>query len=106
MREALCLPDGGIQDARIGRVQRDIVGTGACALVEHLLPGAAAITGAENTALLVRTERMAECRDVGEVCVTGMDLNLADMAAVAQPDVDPAASAVGRAVDPITMGDL
>src|SRR5262249_21001721 len=44
---ALHLPDGGIEDIGVMGIHRKVHGASALALVEHLLPGLAAVAGAE-----------------------------------------------------------
>src|SRR5207244_947247 len=61
------LPYGREQDARVVAVHRDLDSPGDVAAIKHLLPGLAAVLGAEHTALLVGAEHVAQCRDIDEV---------------------------------------
>ena len=96
---ALGLPDGGEEDARVGRVHRQVDGAGAVADMEHLLPAGAAVTRAEDAALFVGAEDMAQGGNVDQVGVLRVYADAPDLSAVAQADVAPAGAGVGRAVD-------
>ncbi len=98
-RLALHLPDGGVEDARVGGVHGQVDGAGAVADVEHLLPARAAVARAEDAALLVGAEDVAEGGDVDHVGIRRVDADAADLAGLAQADVAPAVAGVGRAVD-------
>ena len=69
-------------------------------LRQHALPGLAAVGGAIDAALLVRAERMAEHRGVGDVGIRRMDDHRADLARLL-PDVLPGLAGVGRFVDAV-----
>ncbi|GBD16679.1 hypothetical protein HRbin26_01582 [bacterium HR26] len=103
---ALHLPDRREEDARVVAIHRDVVAAGVRALVEHLLPGLAAIGRAEDAALLVGPEGMAERRHVDDVRVARVDHDLADVAGVGEPAVDPGTAGIRGLVDAIAVGDV
>src|SRR5262249_10300791 len=59
MRKALHLPDGGVEHLGMRWVHRQVHGARPIALKEHLLPGRAAVAGAEHAALDVPSPGVA-----------------------------------------------
>src|SRR5262249_27740834 len=106
VRVALCLPDRGVEPARVGQVEREVDRAGASALVEHPLPGTPAVARAVDPALLVRAPGVAECRDVHDVRVGRVDAHAADVAGVGQAEVAPGLPAVVGAVDAVAVRDV
>src|ERR1051326_2016378 len=106
VRVPLRLPDCRVEDPRIARVHRDVVGAGALALEQDLVPRVAAVGGAEDTSFGIRPKRMSQCRHVHRVRVFRMNADLADVARVAQTDLLPRATGVGAAVHTIAMRDV
>ena len=105
-RLPLGAPGAGVEDARVVRVHLDVHHAGALGEVEHLLPGGAAVQGAEDAAVLVRPEDVSERRRVGDIRIGRMDRDGADLAGVPQADVLPGLAGVGGAVDPVAHGDV
>src|SRR5688572_13511061 len=103
---AVCLPDGGVEDARVRLVEAEVDRAGLVADEEGLAPGRAAVVALEDAALRVGPERVPERRDPDDVRVVGVDADPADVARLAQPDVGPGAAGVGGAVDAVAVGDV
>ncbi len=103
---AVHLPGGRVEDAGVARVEGEVDRARLVAREEDLLPAAAAVPGAEDPALPVGSERVAERGDVHQVGVAGVDADLADVTAVGQPHVRPRLAAVGRLVDAVAVGDV
>src|SRR5262249_50005390 len=57
---AIPLPGGGVQDARVGRIEGEVDGARLVAAEEDLLPAPAAVPRAEDAALPVGPEGVAE----------------------------------------------
>src|SRR6516162_439644 len=72
------LPEGGKEDARVARIHCQIDRTGIGVAIQHFAPGLAAIARSKDPAFLVCTEHVAECRDIDEIGVVGMDADAAD----------------------------
>src|SRR5581483_11586921 len=100
-RLAQRLPHRGVEHARVRRIHRQVDGARPVAHVEHLAPAAAAVRGAEDAALRVRTERVAERRHVDDVRVLRVDADLADELGLLEPDAVPGLARVRRLVDAV-----
>ncbi len=100
-RHAAGLPKGGVDDPRIVRVEGDIDGARVLVPIKDILPGGATVQRAEDAAGRVGPKGVSENRRVDQVRVGGVDPQLADLAAVAQPDVGPALPCVGGLVDAV-----
>src|SRR5262249_20215670 len=106
MGAALRLPEGGVEDARVGRVHREVDRAGFVAPEEELLPALAAVLRTIDAALAVRPPGVAERRHVDEVGVLRVDTDAGDVARLGEAEVLPAPAAVGRAVDAVAVGDV
>src|SRR5205807_1562520 len=91
-------PQVGVDDLRVGRVEGEGDGAGVLVLGQHLVPGLAAVAGAEDAALGVGPVGVAEHGDEHPVRVARVDQHGPDLLAVAQADVLPGLAAVGRFV--------
>jgi hypothetical protein len=96
---ALSLPDSGKEDTRIGWIHRQVDGAGAVADKEHLLPVGAAVARAEDAALFIGAEDVAQGGDVHQVWILWVHMDAADLTGIAQAHVGPAIAGVGRSVD-------
>ena len=105
-RPADHLPERGVEDARVGRVDAEVDGAGLGVAEQHLLPGRAAVARAEHAALLVRPEGVAERGHVDQIGVVRIDADAADVARVGQADAAPGRAAVGRPVDAVAVRDV
>src|SRR5258708_7001614 len=103
---AASLPERGEQNIGIVRVEGYVDAAGVLIFIEDLLPGLAAIGGAEDTALGVRSIGMAESSYEDYVWVAGVDDDLADGTAVAQSNVLPGLAAVEGFVDSIAVRNV
>ena len=103
-RRALVIPEGGVEDARIRRVHRQIAGTaeGVQAL-QHLHPGRAAITRAVDAAIDAALPAIALRGHVHHVRVGGMHAHRRDLSSGAQAHVAPRASLIGAAIDAVAV---
>src|SRR5207245_2309219 len=99
------LPQRGVDDEGVVRVETDVDGAGLGVFLEHLLPVLAAVPGAVDAALRVGSEGMAQDGGEGDVRVARMHNHLGDLALLL-PDVLPVLAAVGRFVDAVADGDV
>src|SRR5205085_12378395 len=93
------LPHRRVEVAGVARIEREIDGARILALEQHVLPAGAAVLRAEDAALAIRSPRVPERRDIGDVRIARMHAHASDVARVAQADVLPRAPAVGRSID-------
>src|SRR5205085_6095727 len=84
----------------------EVDGAGPRAAKEDFLPGTSAIAGAIEPALLVRSPRVPQRRDVDQVGVVRVDADLGDVPRVGQAHVSPRLAAVGRLVDAVAVRDV
>jgi hypothetical protein len=98
------LPEGSKKDAGVVRIHAQIGGTCIRVAIQHLAPGLAAVARAEDPAFLVRAKGIAECRDVDEIGVPGMDLDAADEPGLTEPQMTPGAAGIRRFVDTVAIG--
>src|SRR5690242_7430180 len=103
---ALHLPDAGVENVRVVRVEGEVGGAGTLALVEHLLPARAAIARAEDAALGVGPPGVAEGGDVGDIRILGMDDDVANVACVGKAGVAPGSPAIAGLIDAIAVRDV
>src|SRR4051794_29637727 len=100
------LPEGGVDDARVGEVQREVHHPGFRAAEEDVLPGRPTVLRAIDAALRVRSVRMTECADIDEVRIRRMDTDLADIARLGEAHMPPRPPAVHGFVDTVAMRDI
>jgi hypothetical protein len=91
----LLLPECGVHDIRVARVDADIVAARVFVLVEHLLEALAAVGRSEDAALRAGSVRVAENRDEEPVRIPRRDIDHRDHLAVEQPEMDPRPAGVG-----------
>ncbi len=94
------LPEAGEDDIGVRGVERHRRGAGVRVLLQHLLPGPAAVGSAIDPALGVGAEGVAEHRGEGDVRIGGMHDHLADLPLLC-PDVVPGLAGVDRLVDAV-----
>ena len=75
-------------------------------LEERPFPGRPPSVVRKTPRSLVRAPGVAERGDVDDSGFVGMDLDLADVAGVLQPDIAPGAAAVVGPVDPVAVRDV
>ena len=75
-------------------------------LVDDFLPGLAAVGGTEKAALFVRTVGMAEHGGENSIGIARIDGQRGDLLAVAQAEMSPGLSGVGRFVDSVANGEV
>ena len=95
------LPDGCEGDLGIRRVQRQVGRAGPVADEQHVLPAAAAVGAAEDTALRTRTEDVAQRGHPHGVRIVVGDPHPGDVPGVVEAAVGPAGPAVGAPVDAV-----
>ena len=105
-RRPLRLPEGGVEDARVGRVHREVHGARLVVHEERLRPGLPAVPRAEDAALGIRAPGVAEGGHVHVVGVLRVDADAADLHRVAQAHVAPRLARVRRAIDAVAVGDV
>ncbi len=106
VRPALGLPRPGEDDARVVRVDREVVDTGPLGDEEDVVPGLAAVQRAVEAALGVRAVGVPEGGDVDAVGIARVNAHLADVARLLQPEVLPGLAGVGAAVDAVAVADV
>src|SRR6202012_5664355 len=84
----------------------EVDGAGVLVLVEHLLPGPAAVTRAEYAALGVGAVGVAERRHEDHVRIPGVDQHAPDLLGVLETDARPGPAAVHRLVHAVPLGDV
>src|SRR4029077_19370313 len=99
------LPEAGEDEVGVRGGYRHIKGAGLRVLLQHLLPGLAAVVGAVDAPLRVVAEGAAEDGGVGDVGVGRMEGHLADLPFL-RPDVRPGLAGVERLVDPVAGADV
>ncbi len=102
----LRLPEDGVDGLGIARVEGEVDGAGAFVLVEHLLPGLAAIGGAKDAALGVGAVGVAEYGDEEAVGVARIDEDGGDLPGVAESEVAPGFAGVGGLVHAVADGEI
>ena len=100
------LPHGGVQDAGVGGVHRQVYGARLVAHEQHTLPGVAAVAGAEDAPLAVGRPGVAQRRHVHEVRVAGVNAHTRYVPAVGQPNVPPRLAPVRGLVHAVARGDV
>ena len=90
------LPQRGINDVGIARLEREVDRPSVGVLEKRLGPGLAAISRAEDAALLVRPVRMAQSGYEYDVRVARIDEDLRDLLRIGKSDRLPARAAVAR----------
>jgi hypothetical protein len=100
------LPQRSEENVGIAWIKSDIDAARVLVLVEDLVPGLAAVEGAENAAFRVRAVGMAERGDERDIRITRIDDDFADGAGVAQADVLPGFAAVQCLVDAVALRDV
>ena len=102
-RLAIDLPEGGVEDARVGRIHHEVRRAGLVVDEQHLLPALAAVKGAEDAAVRVRSPHMALRCHVDNVGVPRVDADAGDLLGVLKTDVRPGGAPVGGLVDAVTV---
>ncbi len=105
-RRAVGVPDGGVENVGVGRVEAEIDGAGAIVAKEDFGPGLAAVFRAEDAAFLVGAVGVAERGDVDDVGIRRMNANAGDGLRVAEPDVLPGLAGVDGFVDAVALHDI
>ena len=105
-RDAVRLPERGVQDVRVLRVHRQVDRAALVVAVQHLPPRLPAVRRLEHAALGVAPRRVPEGRDVGDVGVLRIDADLRDRLRLGEAEVRPRLAAVGGAVDAVALHDV
>src|SRR5581483_8141692 len=100
------LPHGGVENVRVGGIERDIDGAGLVVHIDDLLPGLAAVGGAEEAAFGVRAPGVAEGRDEDDVGIARVHDDAGDVARVVEADVRPGLTGVHGFIHPVAEGDV
>ena len=95
----LLLPQGRIDDVRIGGIDADVVAARVFVFGENLLERAAAIGRSENPSLRIRPVGMSERGDEKPIGVARVDVDHRDHLRVAKAEVRPRLAGVGRLVN-------
>ena len=100
------LPQGRIDDFRVGGVVGDVNGAGVLVLVEHLGPTLSAIRRAEHAALRIGAKGVTDGGDHDDVGIGWINNYRADLAAILQADMGPGLAPVSGLVDAVAKGDV
>ena len=103
---AVCLPECGVNDARIVLVDADVDSAGFVADMQDIFPACAAVRRTIDAAFSVAAKGMAQGGDINQIGIVRMRANLGDLAGVFEADVLPAAPGVSRFVDPVADGNI
>ena len=97
----------GRHEQRLGLGGMHLDVNDACLIVdeEYLLPALAAVDGLVETSILAGPVEPAQCADVDDVGILGVDFNAADLKALGESHVLPGLAAIGRFVDAVAVGD-
>ena len=104
-RAALPLPGRREQHIGIARVELDVVGAGPVIDLEDAIPGFAAVGGLVDAAIAALSPERTLRSDVHDIGVARIDDDAADVFALFEAEVLPAAAAVNRLVDAIAIRD-
>ncbi len=88
------------------RIENHIDRSGVLVFVENLVPGLAAISGAENASFRVRTKGMTERRDKNDIGIARVHDHFANRARILEANVLPGFSRVHRLPDAVTLADV
>src|SRR5205823_4944645 len=105
-RFAAHLPQRSEQRVGVARIQNDVDPAAVAVAEQHPLPALAAVPGAEDPALVVGPERVAERGDEHDIRVSRVDDDGADVPAVAQTQVLPGLAGIERLVYAVAIGDV
>ena len=103
-RFPLRLPNGGVEDARVGGIHRQIDRARLVGDEEHFGPGQTAVGRAVNPALRVGSEDVTENRRVHDVRIGRVDHDATDLTGLGKADVTPGVAGVGGLVDAVARG--
>ena len=101
---APALVGGRIDDARVGRVQRDVHDTGVLVDMQRASPVPASICRDVETALLVGSPEVSHSRDEHHVRVGGVHCDPSDMVTVHQSHIRPRLAPIRGLVDSVAPG--
>ena len=99
-------PERGVDGIGMGGIDLDFAGAGVFVLAEDLFECPAAIGGAIEAALGIRSVRVAEHGDEELVGIARIDGDLRDLLAVAQAEMRPRLAGVGGFVDAVAGGEI
>ena len=99
-------PHGGIDHVGIRGIDLDVGGAGVLVFVDDLLPGLAAIGGAEKAALFIRAVGMAEHGGEDSIGIARIDGERGNLQAIAQAEMSPGFSGVSRFVDSVADREI
>ena len=105
-RPLAALPEGRVDDLRVGRIDVDVVGAGVLVEEEHLLPALAAVGRAEDAALGIGAVGVSEHRGEDAVGVARVDGERRDLLPLLEAEVLPGLAAVGRLVDAVADREI
>src|SRR6266550_6585365 len=88
-RRSVRMPDGGVNDFRIRRIENQVECTSGITAEERLLPRLPAIDRFENAALRIWPEDVTERRHVNDVRILWIDSHAPDLPAFGESDVLP-----------------
>src|SRR5271169_4423351 len=100
------LPECGVENVGVGGIEGDVDAAGLDILVEDLLPGFAAVAGAEDPTLLVVCKGMAERSDERDIGILWVDDQPADGVSIRQADEFPGCSGIDRLVHTVPAHDI
>ncbi len=102
----LRLPQRGIKNVGVGRIEGDVDAAALRILIEDLLPGLAAILRAEDAALFVIGKGMTQRSDEGDVRILRIDDHASDGMGVRQADELPRRACVNRFINSVAADNV
>ncbi len=105
-RGAPRLPQRCEKNVRVARIKRDIDAARVLILAQNFLPGLSSVGGAEDAALGIRAERVAQRSHVDNIRILGIDNHFPNCTRVMQAHVFPGLSAINCFVNSISMRDV
>ena len=99
------IPHRGVDHLRVFRFERKIDRADLRTFIEHLLPVPAAVHGAIDSTLRVRSVRVPKRSNVDDVRIARMDQHAADLPGISKADILPRVASVGRLVHAVAEGD-
>src|SRR5438067_4858968 len=105
-RGAPGLPERGVDDFRIVRIENEISDTGGVVAIEKLSPVLAAVGRFVDAALGAWAKHVPQRADVDDVRIDRIHANARDLPRIRKPEGDPRLSAVVGSPDPVAVRDV
>ena len=100
------VPQCRIQDVRVVRIDLDARPAGVVVGVQHPDPRFSAVQGAEDSALCIRSVRMAQDGCIEPIRILRVDGDIGNLLRVAETEMRPSAARVRGTIDPVADGQV